>query len=380
MAQSNAVRRGVNTDRLPPVRPRLRPGCGILLLLFGPACFDESEIDPGTFGTGTTMGSTTEGHGATTPGVDTHGHSDATSLVDGITSTTHGEEDDDTTSGSTSTNGASQDDTAAHDTGPATNDESTAPSSTEAGDESESCPGNDCDWTIPHGWSGPVVLVDNVSDPCPSAFPHAVGSFGAGVVPGDPVCTCSCSVAEVHCYVHSELRDAEFAPAGPCNPPNDRDDCLSVQHRASCTPNATWHPAKPGWESTVKVCGAPEVHGAMGGKCIHREGEHECPAGWDERSVRYRDIDDQRTCSECECGAEGQSCTVNLEVCGVGFYGVTLVTGDACHQLNSSDGDGVTLLHVAVTNQGRCVPTARSGQLHGDVLPEGPETLCCAAP
>jgi hypothetical protein len=64
---------------------------------------------------------------------------------------------------------------------------------------------------------------------------------------------------------------------------------------------------------------------------------------------------------------------MNLEICSVGFFQVTLNDGEE-QCLNSSDGDGVTLLSQNITG-GSCVQSG--GVLQGTTAPATPNTVCC---
>src|SRR5690606_25708378 len=119
----------------------------------------------------------------------------------------------------------------------------------------------------------------------------------------------------------------------------------------TCSPSSTEQAAVPTWQSSVKMCEGfnPSAPRPALTQCIHRSGEHPCPPEFSDRSVRYHDFDDSRSCSGCSCTPQGQACTIELQICSVGFFEATLESGEECLALNSSDGDGVTLLSSNLT-------------------------------
>jgi hypothetical protein len=73
---------------------------------------------------------------------------------------------------------------------------------------------------------------------------------------------------------------------------------------------------------------------------------------------------------------QGHSCEIEIEVCSLGSYNVTLSTdlgNEEC--LNSGDGDGVTLLSTSGAPGGTCSTTG--GVAQGSAVPINPVTLCC---
>jgi hypothetical protein len=65
---------------------------------------------------------------------------------------------------------------------------------------------------------------------------------------------------------------------------------------------------------------------------------------------------------------------MELGICSVGNFDVTLQEGEE-QCLNSSDGDGVSLISSVVINQGSCSTTG--GTATGSAVPAGPVTVCC---
>lgn len=68
---------------------------------------------------------------------------------------------------------------------------------------------------------------------------------------------------------------------------------------------------------------------------------------------------------------------MEIEICSVGHDVLTLTSGfggdDVC--LNTSDGDGVTILNTTITDHGTC--TTAGGVPEGSVVPTMPTTVCC---
>ena len=334
-----------------------RRTASMVLALLAGACFDPTQ-----------QHSADEGSSGGSSGADTTAGTTA-GTVSTTASTTAG-----TTAGTTaSTTATSADETQGPDT--------SADDATSSG----GCGGGEaCVPTIPPDWIGPLV----VADACPPEFPSSDAVLNSGLVPGVPVCDCSCIVASVQCQLFFENNGVDFDPMGSCDDPPFDDECLSAIVVASCDQSFVDMPATASWSSTANACGGGTAGASCDGGtcfpdvaplCIRHDGDQECPAGFDDRTVYFGGFDDTRACSGCNCTPSGQACEIDIEVCSVGFFDVTLFSGGECQQLNTSDGDGVTLLSTAIDDQGSCVAGSGDGQLSGDVVEASPITVCCTA-
>lgn len=240
----------------------------------------------------------------------------------------------------------------------------------------------------PSDWTGPLIVNPDADESagCPSAYPTPREKAYQGLNASPASCSCGCVVDGVQCRLSSTVTGRTFTPMSSCASPETRDDCLEAEVDASCSTNASETIPPPSWTTTVLLCGGAEPAGecATGScfpspddapVCIYRDGDHACPGGFDARTLYHRGLSDTRSCTACTCNNSGARCTIELEICSLGFYDVTLVSGGGDHCLNSSDGDGVTLLGQAVTAVGTC--STSGGSASGSASPIDPVTVCC---
>jgi hypothetical protein len=263
----------------------------------------------------------------------------------------------------------------------------TSDAGTDGGDEQQECgESGRCVPPIPVGWQGPIVLGASGST-CPSGYPTALGELHGDFQAGAADCGCTCLLTGLSCELLSSSQQF-FAPAGSCETPPVEDDCLSAVSVATCSVSSTAADITPStFQLTQLSCGGAAAAGACsagtcypsGGDgapvCVSAVGSIACPAGFPQQTVYFQDIADDRSCTSCSCAPQGQACQIEIDVCSNGFFQVTMNEGDECTQLNSSDGDGVTLLSTAVVQQGSC--GAVGGVLAGSTAPIGPITVCC---
>jgi hypothetical protein len=252
------------------------------------------------------------------------------------------------------------------------------------------CPSDQrCLDDVPSGWEGPATLGEESS--CPSSYPDAGDLVHAGLNAPAATCGCGCFVSGVDCRLIASVEQGGglFEPQGSCDSPPVQDACLTVDAVASCETTPSSQIPDATWDTDAQVCsGATAGDSCEGGTCfpsagegaalcIVREGDHACPesSGFSERTLFHRDVTDTRGCSACSCEATDQVCEMELQICSVGFYEVTLSSGGDEECLNSSDGDGVTLLSQSVTNGGSC--TTSGADATGSALPADPVTICC---
>ena len=240
---------------------------------------------------------------------------------------------------------------------------------------------------LPGTWNGPFAI-DRSGSECPAAYPELGEELHDGFDEGNYQCDCNCNVGSVTCQLVLQDSGTVFSPAGSCDSPPFNDECLAARVNATCLDNAIDEPGEPSFDVTATACGGAVAGAACeggtcfpvagaGDLCIARSGDTECPPSFPERTLYHRSFADDRSCSACACSESGQSCEVDVEICSLGFDQATLVSGAACYQLNSSDGDGVTLLSTAITDQGTCSPNPGAGELTGAAVPTEPVTVCC---
>jgi hypothetical protein len=263
----------------------------------------------------------------------------------------------------------------------------TSDAGTDGGAEDGECgEGGRCVPPIPMGWQGPIA-VGAPAPGCPSGYPTALGELHGDFQAGAADCGCNCLLTGVSCRLFSSVGDF-FDPASSCETPPVEDDCLSAVSVATCSLSSTVADITPStFQTTQLSCSGAAAAGAcsagtcypsggdFGAVCVSAVGTVACPSGFPQQTVYFQNIADDRSCSTCSCAPQGQACQLEIEVCSVGFYQVTMNEGDVCTQLNSSDGDGVTLLSTAIVQQGTC--GAAGGVLEGSTAPIDPITVCC---
>ncbi|HRI65724.1 MAG TPA: hypothetical protein PK156_15860 [Polyangium sp.] len=122
-----------------------------------------------------------------------------------------------------------------------------------------------------------------------------------------------------------------------------------------------------------------------GPACIAREGAQVCPAGWPKRSVFYKEVNDNRSCSECSCGpVEGANCKRRYtlytdDACAVEFGSWLNEDTDLPQCLWLIDGMAVgsKTLETVEHTLGSCQPSG--GEVVGEVEKTDPFTVCCVA-
>jgi len=287
----------------------------------------------------------------------------------------------------------------------------------------------------PTGWSGPVALYHEASQlpppSCPSTFFHTPIFDGhAELATGAAKCSpCSCSVAGVTCsavtaedfasgsscsgacgwssdtplqFPPNSCRGITFNDATSCSPPISGSVGVSTPTGTpSCAPAAQTPTIDPvAWADNARACHAPSsdkgceegflcapkaAHPFAANLCIVRlgEGDVSCPEGpYSEKYVFYRDADDTRSCTECQCGAASNvRCEGALKTYS-GTNGCTTQDGSiplgGCGDFGPAVRDGDTylkLFRLAVEAKATC--PASGGQPTGTVTPTRPQTICC---
>lgn len=278
-----------------------------------------------------------------------------------------------------------------------------------------------CVPTAPDGWSGPAHLFEGD----PAEAPGCTGEMESQVLSGgtEPlqqalscsVCGCSAVGALPGTEPACELPGQSYSggPSGACASSSGSfvftSTCLATPTSAgytlgalraiggSCTPSGGEVSSRPAptWEVTARACArpTPATQGCETGRvclpapeppfldslCITRAGDHTCPAEYPDRRAYPSELDDQRSCTSCACGAPtGVRCSVTLA-----GYSQTNCTGTRSEVTRSagfcqsfSGQRGLRLEHPSYS--GACAPTTTSTST-GSVQATGLVTVCCAS-
>jgi hypothetical protein len=108
-----------------------------------------------------------------------------------------------------------------------------------------------------------------------------------------------------------------------------------------------------------------------------------CPSDWSDRHTGWRQVEEQRACSACSCGApQGSSCEVLIKAysdaaCANerGSLVLTLSDGEKCVDLVTGTALGSKTAELLSSQPGVCPPSG--GELVGEVILGVPVTYCC---
>ncbi len=139
-------------------------------------------------------------------------------------------------------------------------------------------------------------------------------------------------------------------------------------------------PGDSGCEDGQACVSPPELSDDL---CIWRVGEHECPAGYNDRQVVYEGVSDDRECGACSCGQASGEFTNTLfrmwegATCLIPQAHELEVDGE-CDLVSDMQGDNAnagTLLTNSNENNAACPPQLAPST--GSVEGENPVTACC---
>jgi len=300
----------------------------------GSSSGDPTGTEPTT--RGTSSSASTNSDGGTTGASATAGMDTTT------TTSTTGDESGTTTTGGPSSEGSSS--------GPES-ESSTGAEPVTCGD------GGVCVPAIPDGWNGPVATrtigIDEEIPPCGGGVytDLQVSDAFAGLQGEDYTCDCDCAGQPLGCEADAALQLSAYPPLeglSPCTSPNYVYDETIVSGApqavsipmadirgivledeptpsltGSCAPNATVEPMPAGFDTRTIACGTFDAVSKgcddglcvplptapyQAGVCVWAEGDLECPAGFDDRSLYNAEYSDTRDCSTCTCGAPTGAC------------------------------------------------------------------------
>lgn len=307
------------------------------------------------------------------------------------------------------------------------------------------CPIGTCVPKTPEGWSGPATLQEGF-EPELAACPEGAIEWQGGTKPEAPGCAeCTCSTPKSICgsapsWTISSRGCGEFDLGVKWNfdpPPNWDGSCNNEKAMPegamcgaeglcaksilisppdfqmidkTCTPS-TKEDSMPVPKFKADSAFTPIGRVCLGEKleetgyrcgvddqdlclslpgtslaCIARDGNHACPTGWPARSMYYREVKDNRSCTACSCGpVEGANCVRKYRLFKDGLctneYG-SWTTDDMslpqCQYLSDGTAIGGKTLDVVEHVPGACKPSG--GELVGEVELNNPFTVCCAKP
>ncbi len=288
------------------------------------------------------------------------------------------------------------------------------------GDQLIDCEDPDCsDFACvdppPDGWTLGALAVVSAGDlipDCGAGWPSS-SEANAGLSAPPAQCDCSCSSPTVTCT----LATTAYYDAFACHwaqldllTPTANGACDSLANVsgadatdgldghpvavaiASCDPAEGTHtlPAVS-WSDQGRLCQGAGLGGGCDDSqvcvpsstppfdlCISREGDHDCPAPYTEKTLRYGQVVDSRSC-DCSCGQPGNaSCTASTEVwpssssCQ-GSPSTTVPNDGSCVSFEGPPMNG-SFRYTATGTGEPCTP---SGQPTGEATAADLATLCC---
>lgn len=298
----------------------------------------------------------------------------------------------------------------------------TSDSTTTTGEEQMFCPDtHQCVGEAPEGWSGPGLLglvdasVERVPE-CPAEYPDREFQAFDGLVADPAACNCTCGPANgascqnsttlhywadnADCVTGGDLTLTVFG--GACNnlpaqfPGNTYWLIEPVEAGGgACVPTTTEQIDDPTWTSQVIACDGADViedvcaSGRVcvplqedkafdGDVCIWRDGEHECPDGYDRASTVFNEVDDQRSCAACSCSDPAGICddadvTMRAENNCVPPNAGTLPANGECQQTFAAQTSSV--LFDPGEPSAFCNPS--EPEPVGEAVGTDPTTVCC---
>ncbi len=293
---------------------------------------------------------------------------------------------------------------------------------TDCADPNCSAMGYECLPNPPSPWSGPVQFSLGELPNCFGSWPGSGSVGGVGfIAPANATCPgCSCTdSADAKCGMDVSVfsvsncvgitQSSVFFADGQCinvgmqalGPQSVRPTSGMRVVSGSCTAQTLGSPSFPpaDWQDEAWTC-LPSALGAGcdsshfcsppaedGLICVTRPGAHEteCPVDYGSYSwILYRDVDDDRSCSPCTCGAPTGDCSgaeISVEDPSGGCPGNgTVLTNNVCTALPIHSTMGTFSLESWLPGglQATCSPSG--GNPGGSLLPASPLTVCCKNP
>ena len=265
-------------------------------------------------------------------------------------------------------------------------------------------------------WEGPGILYDGpaaMAAPCPPNFPALIFEGFGNPVQEDASCTpCTCSTPTVTCtpaaltaFGNANCTGGSDALVQPtadntCQmitpaagtdsyramaPTVNASDCDDDGGDATVPPPQAGSLGRlcagstlgnAGCDGPGEVCAPSAIDAPFEGKvCVWRIGEHGCPSGFPDQHTFSDTLDDDRGCTDCNCGDPMATCTVTTTVYSDNACATSLATvlnNNTC--VTATVGLSITNTR---TTTGACA--ASGGNPTGDVdLGPNRLTVCCA--
>lgn len=270
----------------------------------------------------------------------------------------------------------------------------------------------------PSGWDGIGWLTSKSAAECPDEMPTSQVLYDPEDLNALPAtCSCSCGSpngvqcqSALSCYndqqcgqtlVYQSLVSTScqqfslFPPNWSCTT-----SALSVTG-GSCpagpvtdsVPTLTWpSDTSACLRETPGVCDGgeaciPRLPSGAVGPCIARAGDHPCPSGYSDKTIRYDgSYTDTRGCGPCQCSAPtGGTCACLSSSCGVslhtqvncvgGFMNIAPISGACVGGTLNTGAVGARLTQVQLSNAGSCA--GQSSPTGSAIHQGGPITVCC---
>ncbi|MBL4688216.1 MAG: hypothetical protein JKY37_26755 [Nannocystaceae bacterium] len=294
-----------------------------------------------------------------------------------------------------------------------------------------------CTLDFPKDWNGPVALISWADGEEP---PECAGGYDittAGMLSNDlsapdAVCTCECGDASggscegevsinrnavvfgttcipgfLSPLEHGTIEPGSFLTllqsGTPPIPGPDQIGLLVGDNQTpptysggSCSPDDAEVVSPASFASHVALCAGTPLSGVCEedtlcmptaeapqdtAVCLWQEGEVSCPAGWgyDERTVVYGGMTDDRACSDCSCGSPSGNCTDGFVSFSGPNYNGFAASPSWCDPLPSGAIVSVAEWNgVEPTNNVGC--NASGGNPQGEAVGVDPITVCCYEP
>lgn len=352
--------------------------------------------------------------GATGPGGDDGGviTGDDDGDDGGVTTSGDDDEDDDDDDGVTTADSRDSGDDATTVDGDDDDDDDGTDSTSTC--EAPACADGEACLVVPDGWNGPIaartVAGAAATPDCEGDFTESLFVGLTGLVAADAECSCACDDADAACPEATTLRQYNNSASCPAQLGNAvralSEGCNDIPYYddvsffldtpfidldgVECAPSASTVVPTAAWTEQVAGCGLPAGAETCGGGgacaptvaaddqlCIWAEGDVECEdPNFTERQVLHQDLQDDRSCSTCECGEPEGACEAEF----------TLRAGENC--LVGSPGGGASGACVDIVTPARSVSLSYTqpdvtcspsgGVAEGSADPIDAVTLCCA--
>jgi hypothetical protein len=299
--------------------------------------------------------------------------------------------------------------------------------------QATSCDG-DCQ-SPPDGWKGPSLFSFTSwpeVPPCPDVAPVPGLDAYTGLHFAPPICPeCQCGPSDTTCVLPTDWHASAASCAGAANaestpfaaPAGWQGACTiedAIPAGALCggafcaqsvtvaAPEAVPNPCAPHaagslsappptWSTRARECkpskpgACPEAPPACDpppgfSLCIYRDGDLACPDPHFTRHLFFQGADDERFCSQCQCGQpQGNGCVVFAAAykdgaCGAVAGAINVASGSqgGCFDVPAGFPLGAKTAQIVATQPGSCAQSG--GKPGGRVSPADPVTVCCREP